>query len=87
VSRTQESKRPVASEVFIHNLERSTLDALRQAIDQGLVPSALDFGGDSGSIVRLRLSRPFKSGLLNPLVADEEMIRHVALELVRLLSR
>jgi hypothetical protein len=57
VSRSQESKRPVASDVFLHNLERSTLDALRQAIDQGLVPSGLDFGGDDGSIVVLRFIR------------------------------
>jgi len=84
VSRSQESGRPVASDVFLHNLERSTLDALRQAIDLGLVPSGLDFGGDDGSIVVIRLSRPFESLLLNRLVADEGMIRHVALELVRL---
>jgi len=84
VSRSSQSERLVASDVFLHNLEPRTLDALRQAIDQGLVPSGLDFGENANSIVVLRLSRPFKSGVLNRLVADEEMIRHVARELVRL---
>src|SRR5579863_1651984 len=72
------------SDVFLHDLPPRTLDALRHAIGQGLVPSGLDFGGDDGSIAVLRLSRPFKPSLLNRLTADEETIRHVALELVRL---
>jgi hypothetical protein len=72
------------SDVFLHDLPPRTLELLRRAADQGLVPSGLDFGGDANSIVVLRLSRPFKSGVLNRLTADEEMIRHVALELVRL---
>ena len=49
---------PVATDVFLHHLEPVALKILRRAIEQGLVPSGLDFGGDDGSIVRLRLSRP-----------------------------
>jgi hypothetical protein len=56
-SRSSQSERLVASDVFLHRLERSTLDALRRALELGLVPSSLDFGGDDGSIVRLRLTR------------------------------
>ena len=46
----------MATDVFLHNLERSTLEALRQAMEQGLTPSGLDFAGDHVAI--LRLSRP-----------------------------
>jgi hypothetical protein len=49
---------PVASDVFLHNLEPFALQSLRRATEEGLVPSSLDFGGDDGSIVRLRLTRP-----------------------------
>ena len=49
---------PVRSDVFIHNLDPFTLESLHRAIEQGLVPTSLDFGGDDGSIVRLRLTRP-----------------------------
>ena len=48
----------VASDVFFHRLEPRTLDALRQAIERGLVPSGVDFAGDDGSIVILRLIQP-----------------------------
>jgi hypothetical protein len=41
---------PVATDVFLHNLERSTQEALRRAIEQGLTPSGLDFTGDDDSI-------------------------------------
>jgi hypothetical protein len=49
---------PVATDVFLHNLERSTQEALRRAIEQGLTPSGLDFTGDDDSIVILRFTRP-----------------------------
>jgi len=49
---------PVATEVFLHHLEPFALQSLRRAIEQGLVPSGLDFGGDDGSIEKLRLTRP-----------------------------
>ena len=58
VSRSSQSERLVASDVFLHRLEPSTLEALRQAIEQGLTPSSLDFGGDDNSIVVLRFTRP-----------------------------
>lgn len=48
---------PVRSDVFIHNLDRSTLESLRRAVEEGLVPSSLDFGGDDDSIVVLRFTR------------------------------
>jgi hypothetical protein len=47
----------VASDVFLNRLETRTLDALRQALEQGLVPSGLDFADDD-SIVILRFTRP-----------------------------
>jgi hypothetical protein len=47
---------PVATEVFLHNLERSRQEALRRAMERGLTPSGLDFTGDDVAI--LRLSRP-----------------------------
>lgn len=48
---------PIRSEVFIHNLDPFTLESLRRAIEQGLTPSGLGFGGDDNSIVVLRLTR------------------------------
>jgi len=48
---------PVRTDVFIHNLEPYTLEALRQAVEQGLTPFGLDFTGDDDSIVILRFSR------------------------------
>jgi hypothetical protein len=48
---------PVRTDVFIHNLDTFTLEALRRANEQGLVPSGLDFGGDDGSIVIIRFTR------------------------------
>ena len=48
---------PVRTDVFIHNLDAFTLESLRRAIEQGLVPSGLDFAGDDGSIVAIRLTR------------------------------
>ena len=47
----------VRSDVFLHGLEPSTMDALRQAIEQGLVPSGLHFTGDDDSIA-IRFTRP-----------------------------
>lgn len=59
VSGSQESERPVASDVFLHNLEPFTLEALRRALEQGLTPSGLDFAGDDDdSIVIIRFTRP-----------------------------
>jgi hypothetical protein len=48
----------VASDVLLHNLEPITLEMLRQAVEQGLTPSSLDFGGDDDSTVVLRFTRP-----------------------------
>lgn len=45
---------PVATNVFIHNLEPYTLEALRRAVERGLTPFGLDFTGDA---VILRFSR------------------------------
>jgi len=58
VSRSSQSERLVASDVFLHRLERSTLDALRRASELGLVPTSLDFGGDDNSIAIIRFTRP-----------------------------
>jgi len=58
VSGSQESERPVATDVFLHNLEPYTLEALRRALEQGLTPSGLDFAGDDSSIVIIRFTRP-----------------------------
>ena len=58
VSGSQESERPVATEVFLHNLERFTQEALRRAVEQGLTPSGLDFAGDDDSVSILRFTRP-----------------------------
>ena len=44
----------VRTDVFIHNLDPFTLEALRRAMMQGLMPSGLDFTGDA---VILRFSR------------------------------
>jgi hypothetical protein len=43
VSGSQESERPVATDVFLHNLEPFTQEALRRAAEQGLTPSGLVF--------------------------------------------
>ncbi len=48
----------VRSDVLLHGLEPCTLDALRQVIEQGLMPWGLDFTGDDNSIVILRFARP-----------------------------
>jgi hypothetical protein len=49
---------PVRSDVFIHNLDPFTLESLRRAIEQGLVPSGLNISGDDEPIVVLRFTRP-----------------------------
>jgi hypothetical protein len=56
-SGSQESERPVRTDVFIHNLDAFTLEALRRAVAQGLTPSGLDFTGDDDSVVILRFTR------------------------------
>ncbi len=48
---------PVATDVFLHNLEPFTLEALRRAVEQGLKPSGLDFTGDDSSVI-IRSTRP-----------------------------
>jgi hypothetical protein len=54
---------PVATDVFLHRLEPFTLGALREAVEQGLTPSGLDFAGDDDSIAILRLTRPRAGGV------------------------
>jgi hypothetical protein len=49
---------PVRTDVFIHNLDPFTLEALRRAMMQGLTPTGLDFTEDDDSIVILRFTRP-----------------------------
>src|SRR6202000_2523988 len=49
---------PVATDVFLHNLNRSTQEALRRAVEQSLTPTRLDFTGDDDSIVILRFTQP-----------------------------
>lgn len=50
---------PIAIDVFLHDLPRFTLQALREAVEQGLTPAALDFAGDDNStIVVIRFTRP-----------------------------
>jgi hypothetical protein len=46
----------VATDVFLHRLEPWTLEAFRQAVEQGLAPSGLDFTVDDVAI--LRFTRP-----------------------------
>lgn len=49
---------PVRSDVFLHRLAPDTLEALRLAVEQGLTPSGLDFGGDDDEpIVVLQFTR------------------------------
>jgi hypothetical protein len=54
---------PVATDVFLHRLDCSTLEALRRAVEQGLTPSGLDFTDDD-SIVVLRLTRASDAHLM-----------------------
>jgi hypothetical protein len=61
---------PVATDVFLHNLERSTQEALRRAVEQGLAPTGLDFTGDDDSIVILRFTQP-RAGDAHPMVSVE----------------
>jgi hypothetical protein len=49
---------PVRTDIFLHNLDAYTLEALRRAMEQGLTPSGLDFTGDDDSIVILSFTRP-----------------------------
>ena len=49
---------PVRSDIFLHDLDARTLESLRRALAQGLVPTALDFAGNDDGIVILRLARP-----------------------------
>ena len=47
---------PVRSDIFIHDLEPRTIEALHRALAQGLCLSGLDFGGDDNSTVVLRFT-------------------------------
>lgn len=58
VSESQECERLVATDVFLHNLEPSTVEALRRALAQGLTPSGLDFTGDDDDSIVIRFTRP-----------------------------
>jgi len=49
---------PVLTDVFLHNLEPFTQEALLRALEQGLTPSGLDFAGDDNSIVIIRFTQP-----------------------------
>jgi hypothetical protein len=71
----QDTDIPVRTDVFIHDLEPSTLDALRQCVEQGLAPSGLDFTGDDGSTVILRFTRP-RAGEARLMVSVEFDVEH-----------
>lgn len=49
---------PVRTDIFVHGLDARTLESLRRALAQGLVPTALDFAGNDDSIVIIRFTRP-----------------------------
>jgi hypothetical protein len=70
---------PVRADVFIHNLDAFTLEALRRAVTQGLTPSGLDFTGDDDSIAILRFTRA-RAGEAEereaPLAAQGESFEH-----------
>lgn len=53
---------PVMIDIFLHDLDARTIESLHRALAQGLVPTAVDFGGDDGSIVILRLARSRAGG-------------------------
>jgi hypothetical protein len=48
----------VRTDVFLHDLDARTIESLRGALAQGLVPTALEFGKNEDSIVVLRFTRP-----------------------------
>lgn len=54
---------PVGADVFLHGLSPSTLESLRRAIEQGLIPTSLDFAED-GTIATLRFTKPEYRGNL-----------------------
>ena len=64
----QDTNIPVRTDVFIHDLEPSTLEALRRALAQGLMPIDLDFVDDG--IVILRFTRP-RAGEAHRMVSVE----------------
>jgi hypothetical protein len=70
---------PVATDVFLHDLSPFTLQILRRAIEQGLLPSGLDFGWDDDSIAILRFTRA-RAGEAEereaPLAAQGESFEH-----------
>jgi hypothetical protein len=50
---------PVRTDVFIHNLDAFTLEALRRAMMQGLTLASLDFtADDDNSSVIIRFTEP-----------------------------
>jgi hypothetical protein len=55
---------PVATDMFIHRLEPSTLEALRRALAQDLMPFDLEFVDDGIVILRLALPRAGEARLM-----------------------
>ena len=53
---------PVMIDVFLHDLDAHTIESLHRALAQGLVPTAVDFGGNDGSIVIIRFTLPRARG-------------------------
>ena len=50
---------PVMIDIFLHDLDARTIESLHRALAQGLVPTAVDFGGnDNSTIVVIRFTRP-----------------------------
>jgi hypothetical protein len=55
---------PVATDVFLHRLEPCTREALRQAIEQGLTPTGLDFTADDFAVLRFTRPRAAEARLI-----------------------
>ena len=63
---------PVAIDLFIHDLAPFTLEALRRALAQGLVPSDLDFTRDDVAILRFTRPRAGEARLMVGVEFDSE---------------
>ena len=66
---------PVATDVFFHNLEPHTLEAIRRAVEHGLTLTCLNFTGDDDSSVILRFTRP-RAGEARLMVRVEFDVEH-----------
>lgn len=53
---------PVMIDIFLHDLDARTIESLHRALAQGLVPTAVDFGGNDHSIVIIRFTPPRAGG-------------------------